>query len=37
MVASVERTTRLKARDRLRPAMRSSRLYVFDANTEAAI
>jgi multiple sugar transport system ATP-binding protein len=37
MVASVEPTTRVKVRDRLRLAMRPSRLHVFDANTEAAI
>src|ERR1700712_4036752 len=37
MVASVEPTTRVKGRDRLRLAMRPSRLHVFDANTEGAI
>jgi multiple sugar transport system ATP-binding protein len=37
MVASVEPTVRVKVRDRLRVAMRPSRLHVFDANTEAAI
>jgi multiple sugar transport system ATP-binding protein len=37
MVASVEPTTRVKVRDRLRLAMRPSRLHVFDAKTEAAI
>jgi len=37
MVASVEPTLRVKVRDRLRVAMRPSRLHVFDAKTEAAI
>src|ERR1700686_1612946 len=37
MVASVEPTARVKVRDRLRIAMRPSRLHVFDAKTEAAI
>ena len=37
MVASVEPTVRVKVRDRLRVAMRPSRLHVFDAKTEAAI
>jgi multiple sugar transport system ATP-binding protein len=37
MVASVEPTTRVKVRDRLRLAMRPSRLHVFDAKTEGAI
>ena len=37
MVASVEPSVRVKVRDKLRIAMRSSRLHVFDANTEAAI
>jgi multiple sugar transport system ATP-binding protein len=37
MVASVEPTVRVKVRDRLRLAMRPSRLHVFDAKTEAAI
>jgi multiple sugar transport system ATP-binding protein len=37
MVASVEPTTRVKVRDKLRLAMRPSSLHVFDANTEAAI
>jgi multiple sugar transport system ATP-binding protein len=37
MVASVEPTTRVKVRDRLRLAMRPSRLHVFDAKTEAAV
>jgi multiple sugar transport system ATP-binding protein len=37
MVASVEPTVRVKVRDRLRFAMRPSRLHVFDAKTEAAI
>ena len=35
MVASVEPT--VKVRDKLRVAMRPSRLHVFDAKTEAAI
>jgi multiple sugar transport system ATP-binding protein len=37
MVASVEPTVRVKVRDKLRVAMRPSRLHVFDAKTEAAI
>jgi multiple sugar transport system ATP-binding protein len=37
MVASVEPTVRVKVRDRLRVAMRPSRLHVFDAETGAAI
>ena len=37
MVASVEPTVRVKVRDRLRFAMRPSRLHVFDAQTGAAI
>jgi multiple sugar transport system ATP-binding protein len=37
MVASVEPTTRVKVRDRLRLAMRPSRLHIFDAKTEGAI
>jgi multiple sugar transport system ATP-binding protein len=37
MVASVEPTVRVKVRDRLRLAMRPSRLHVFDATTEGAI
>src|SRR5215212_599383 len=37
MVASVEPSTRVKVRDKLRLAMRPSRLHVFDAKTEAAI
>jgi multiple sugar transport system ATP-binding protein len=37
MVASVEPTVRVKVRDRLRLAMRPSRLHIFDAKTEAAI
>src|ERR1700689_722365 len=37
MVASVEPTVRVKVRDRLRVAMRPSRLHVFAAKTEAAI
>src|SRR6267154_2302329 len=37
MVASVEPTARVKVRDKLRVAMRPSRLHVFDAKTEAAI
>jgi multiple sugar transport system ATP-binding protein len=37
MVASVEPTMRVKVRDKLRVAMRPSRLHVFDAKTEAAI
>src|SRR6184192_2132287 len=37
MVASVEPTVRVKVRDKLRVAIRPSRLYVFDAKTEAAI
>src|SRR5204862_5874218 len=37
MVASVEPTVRVKVGDRLRMAMRPSRLHVFDAKTGAAI
>jgi multiple sugar transport system ATP-binding protein len=37
MVASVEPTVRVKVRDKLRFAMRPSRLHVFDAETGAAI
>src|SRR3954449_7538992 len=37
MVASVEPTVRVKVHDRLRFAIRPSRLHVFDANTEGAI
>src|SRR3954452_851489 len=37
MVASVEPTVRVKVRDKMRFAMRPSRLHVFDAKTEAAI
>jgi multiple sugar transport system ATP-binding protein len=37
MVASVEPTVRVKLRDKLRVAIRPSRLHVFDAKTEAAI
>jgi multiple sugar transport system ATP-binding protein len=37
MVASVEPAVRVKVRDKLRVAMRPSRLHVFDAKTEAAI
>src|SRR5205085_2586877 len=37
MVASVEPTARVKVRDKLRVAMRPSRLHVFDAKTGAAI
>ena len=37
MVASVEPTVQVKVRDRLRVAMRPSRLHVFDARTGAAI
>jgi len=37
MVASVEPTTRVRVGDKLRVAMRPSRLHVFDAQTEAAI
>jgi multiple sugar transport system ATP-binding protein len=37
MVACVDPTVRVKVRDRLRVAMRPSRLHVFDAKTEAAI
>jgi multiple sugar transport system ATP-binding protein len=37
MVASVEPGVRVKVRDKLRIAMRPSRLHVFDAKTEAAI
>src|SRR5215212_2834642 len=37
MVASVEPTVRVKVHDRLRFAIRPSRLHVFDAKTEVAI
>src|SRR6185437_14502152 len=37
MVACVEPTVRVKVRDRLRVAVRPSKLHVFDAKTEAAI
>jgi multiple sugar transport system ATP-binding protein len=37
MVASVEPTVRVKVRDKLRFAMRPSRLHIFDAQTGAAI
>src|SRR3954471_23310994 len=37
IVASVERTTKVKLHDTLRLAMRPSRLHVFDQKTEAAI
>jgi multiple sugar transport system ATP-binding protein len=37
IVASVEPTLRVKVHDKLRLAMRPSRLHVFDAETEAAI
>jgi multiple sugar transport system ATP-binding protein len=37
MVASVEPTVRVKVRDKLRVAIRPSRLHVFDAKTEVAI
>jgi multiple sugar transport system ATP-binding protein len=37
MVASIEPSARVKVRDRLRVAMRPSRLHVFDSRTEAAI
>ena len=37
MVAAVEPTVRVKVGDRLRVAMRPSRLHVFDASTGAAI
>ncbi|MEA2873068.1 MAG: multiple sugar transport system ATP-binding protein [Hyphomicrobiales bacterium] len=37
MVASVEPSVKVKVRDRLRLAMRPSRLHLFDAKTEAAI
>ena len=37
MVASIEPTVRVKVRDKLRIAMRPSKLHVFDAQTEAAI
>jgi multiple sugar transport system ATP-binding protein len=37
MVASVEPSVRVKVRDKLRLAMRPSRLHLFDAKTEAAI
>src|SRR5438046_5373980 len=37
MVASVEPTVRVKVRDKLRVAIRPSRLHIFDTKTEAAI
>src|SRR4029077_1067114 len=37
MVASVEPTVRVKVRDKMRFAVRPSRLHVFDAKTEASI
>jgi multiple sugar transport system ATP-binding protein len=37
MVACVEPTVRVKVHDKLRVAMRPSRLHAFDAKTEAAI
>jgi multiple sugar transport system ATP-binding protein len=37
MVACVEPTVRVKVRDKLRVAIRPSKLHVFDAKTEAAI
>jgi multiple sugar transport system ATP-binding protein len=37
MVASVEPTARVRVGDKLRVAMRPSKLHVFDAQTEAAI
>jgi multiple sugar transport system ATP-binding protein len=37
MVASVEPTVKVKVHDKMRLAMRPSRLHVFDAKTEAAI
>ena len=37
MVACVDPTVRVRVRDKLRVAMRPSRLHVFDAKTEAAI
>jgi multiple sugar transport system ATP-binding protein len=37
MVASVEPTVPVKVRDKLRLAMRPSRLHVFDTKTEVAI
>jgi len=37
MVACVEPTLPVKVRDRLRMAMRPTRLHLFDAKTEAAI
>jgi multiple sugar transport system ATP-binding protein len=37
MVASVEPSVRVKVRDKLRLAVRPSRLHVFDSKTEAAI
>jgi len=37
MVASVEPTVQVKVREKLRVAIRPSRLHVFDAKTEAAI
>jgi multiple sugar transport system ATP-binding protein len=36
MVASVEPTARVRVGDKLRVAMRPSRLHVFDGQTEAA-
>lgn len=36
MVASVEPTARVKVRDKLRVAIRPSRLHVFDAKIESA-
>ena len=37
MVASVEPSMKVKVHDKLRLAMRPSRLHVFDAKTEKAI
>jgi multiple sugar transport system ATP-binding protein len=37
MVASIEPTVQVRVRDKLRLAIRPSRLHVFDARTEAAI
>ena len=37
MVASVEPTVPVKVRDKVRFAIRPSRLHVFDTKTEAAI
>jgi multiple sugar transport system ATP-binding protein len=37
MVACVEPGVRVKVRDKLRIAMRPSRIHLFDAKTEAAI